>query len=200
MDDDGRGDVELLRASRVGDAGATDALVARYRPRVRAQARGWSLPGADPEDVVGEAFVGLARALAHHDVDGDVPLGAFVHRCVRAALVDALRAATRHKHRLLTEAAPLVDVDPAGTAARPTCRAALAGPTHDPEQRLLAAERLRAVAGGLAHLSSVERDVVRLRAGGYPPAEVARRTGRGPRGVDNAWQRARRRLEPLAAA
>ena len=199
MDHDPRPDAELLVASRSGDPGAADVLVARYRPRVRAQASAWSLPGADPDDVVGEAYVGLARALARFDVDGDVPLGAFVHRCVRAALVDALRTATRHRHRLLTDAVRPADVVASPSSPGAGRLAAVAGPAHDPEQRLLAAERLRAVADALLTMSAVEADVVRLRARGHSPAEVARRTGRDARGVDNAWQRARRRLEPLAS-
>ena len=193
-----RSDVELLRASRAGDPEAGRLLVERYRPRVRALARSWSLPGAEPDDVVGEAYVGLARALADHDLESDVPLGAFVHLCVRAALTDALRGATRRKHQVLTDAEPLEPrrVDDDGPARS---RVPAAGPGHDPEARLLAAERLRAVVAGLAGLSPVERQVVRLRAAGWAPAEVAARTGRGARGVDNAWQRARRQLEPLAA-
>ncbi len=195
-------DEDLVTAARAGDDGALEELMLRYGGLARARARRCFLVGADHDDVVQEAMIGLYLAVRAFDPDRGRSFGAFADVCVSRQLVTAIRTATRHKHGPLNDYVslqrPLADD---GGAPR-TLGDTLAAPeSTDPAEQLVAAEQVGDLQRHVGRvLSDLEVEVLRLHADGVGYAEIAGRLQRGAKSVDNALQRIRRKVGDHVAA
>lgn len=83
---------------------AAPALFARHRRIALGIAAEYRIPGMDPDDVRQEAMLGLWEAARNHD-PARGPFPPFARTIVERRCVDLLRAAGRHKQRILTDAA-----------------------------------------------------------------------------------------------
>ncbi|MPY99714.1 MAG: sigma-70 family RNA polymerase sigma factor [Actinophytocola sp.] len=160
-------DAVLVEWARSGDDRALGELLRRYTPRVRRQASHYFLAGGggDRDDLVQEGMIGLYKAV--HDYTGSkgVPFAPFVELCVKRQLISAVRAATRFKHALLSDAAVLTD---------------------------------HTEAHSVAELSALERGALRLHLDGLSLKESAEALRTRSKAVDNALQRARRKMHAWA--
>ncbi len=193
-------DEELVRRARAGQEAALHRLLLRHQRLARARARSYFLAGAEPEDVVQEAMIGLYAAVRDFDPDRGVSFRAFAETCVVRHIVTAVRAASRHKHRPLNQYVPLHR--PVSSADDgPTVAETVLAPFADPAEHLLFAERVRELdrhAG--AALSGLEAEVMRLHLDGLGYQEIAAVVRRPAKTVDNALQRAKRKLAAHLAA
>lgn len=177
------------RAGR-GDDRALRELLHRYGSRARGLASRYFLPGGDSEDLIQEAMIGLYKAICDFDAGRGVPFAAFADMCMKRQLISAVRAGTRLKHAVLADAAELTE------HAEATCRSALTG---DPVRVALARETLGELKGFLdGELSSLERGALWLHLDGLSLQESAARLSTRPKAVDNALQRARRKMHAWA--
>src|SRR5665213_1304869 len=97
----------LLVAAQRGDLGAQEELVRRYEPLVQRVVWKLRVPrGCDREDLAQEARIGLLAAIrAWRPERGPFP--AFADRCVTNQALLALKAASAHKHQVLSLAVSL---------------------------------------------------------------------------------------------
>lgn len=158
-----------------------DAAVREWAPVAEAVARGFFFPGADREDVDQEALIGLWKGL--RDFNGTGVKGAFLGMAVRRHLIEKTRQARREKHRPLTEAVRHATNEDGDTV---------------PAVDLLPAQRsLEGFAPNLLsmidHLPLFERRACIGVAIGMEYRELG-----APKAIDNALQRARRKLRGAA--
>jgi RNA polymerase sporulation-specific sigma factor len=195
-------DEELVARARSGDDEALDALLRRHEPLARRHARAHFLTGADHDDVVQEAMIGLYLAVRGFDPDRGASFRSFADVCVARQLVTAIRTATRRKHGPLNDYVslhrPVGDDDgDSRTLGDTLCAPALA----DPAEQLVAAESVVELQRHVRRvLSDLEVDVLRLHADGVGYREIAGRLRRGAKSVDNALQRIRRKVEDHVVA
>jgi RNA polymerase sporulation-specific sigma factor len=181
-------DAALVGMAHGGDERALCALLDRYRPLVRSRCARYYLQGADRADVVQEGMIGLYKAVRDFDPALGHEFAAFATRCVERQVITAVRSAARSKHQPLTRAEPIETPAAAGAALTPAA--------DDPEA--LAVAGLQGAAIGrwcAAHLSDVEREVLRHHLLDLSYVEIGVRTGLSAKGVDNAVQRIRRKLQ-----
>src|SRR3954468_23473862 len=169
----------LIRAARRGDATAQSRILAEYEPMMQRVARRLYLPGSEPEDVAQEARLALLDATRAWDPDCGVPFNNFAWLCATREARNALRAARRHKHHLLTTATALDVADTTALAAgdpppgheavahrrqrvRPITRACTDSGDLDPVAKTLARERLRDITARARTLSPLEHRVLAL--------------------------------------
>ncbi len=189
-------DAELVARARCGSAEALRQLLDAYRPLARARARSYFLAGADREDVVQEAMIGLLSAVRGFDPSREASFATFAELCITRQILTAVKTAARQKHGPLNDYVPLSPADPApGRGDRGLVRALRRTPAQDPAELVLNRERLAALQSHVdVALSDLELDVLRLHVEGRSHAEIADGLGRDPKAVDNALQRARRKL------
>src|SRR4051812_10279844 len=96
-------DGRLADRAAQGDSLAFAVLLGRHGDLVRAASARYFLPGHDRADVEEEAALGLYRACLDFRPERGVPFRAFADLCVRRAVLTALTAARRAKHRPLNE-------------------------------------------------------------------------------------------------
>ena len=210
----------LILAARRGDATAQARILAKYEPMMRLIARRLYLPGGEPDDLAQEARMGLLDAMRRWDPARGVPFSNFAWLCSTREARNAVVAARASKHHLLTTAMPLGVAD--GSAkdghtagetpldfqanaerrrrVRTTAPASASGGDHDPVAKTVAREQLRALIARTRTLSPLERRALMLATNDQTHNEIAATLHVRVRAVNNALQRARRKLhEPIAA-
>lgn len=183
-----RRDDLLAAAARRGCEQSLRHLVDGYRPMVHALARTRFLPGGERDDLVQEGMIGLWHAIRDHDpVRG--PFGPFARLCVDRQMWGAVTRANRRRHQPLQEAAtyePWMDVPAEGA---------------DPAVMNVVDESVRAIRAMVhAALSDLERETVIRYARGESYEEMAAAMSVHRKRIDNALQRARRKITELREA
>jgi RNA polymerase sporulation-specific sigma factor len=192
----------LISAAAGGDREAQHRLLVLYEPMVRYIVRGLYLPGGEREDLAQEARVGLFEAARDWDPAHHVPFRCFAWLCAASQVRMAVTAANTHKHLLLTTACSMQrlirserpEFVDGGDDAFPGTSPAAGSPQEDPVAKVLAREELGGILGRVHTLSELERRALAVATAGHPYREIARALGIRVRAVNNALQRARRKL------
>jgi len=187
-------DEELVRRLRAGEDTALSELLDRYRGLARGRARSYFLVGADREDLMQEAMIGLYKAVRDFNEGVGVPFSSFAEICITRQLLTAIKAASRKKHGPLNSYVSISTPAPreavAVAAELPT------GTRSDPAELVISAERLRALQRHLDEaLSDLEIEVLRLYVDGKTYLEIATTLDRQVKSVDNALQRIKAKLD-----
>lgn len=156
-----------------------DELVRQWLPfACNVASRDYFLPGGDRDDVRQEAAIALLSAIRSYDKETGTPFSAFLVMVVRRRMSTMIRLAHGLKHQALNS---FTELNPETTAGS-------VDPAVLAEQR----ETLRRFAE--CPLTPLERRAVALTAVGATYEEV----GGSTKSVDNALQRARKKLREAA--
>ena len=183
-------DAVLCSLAASGDRAAEEALVLRFGRLVRACARPYFLAGGDSEDLIQEGMIGLLKAIREYDSRRS-SFKTYAELCIRSRLLSAIQMATRDKHLPLNTYIPFEH--PLFSEHEQPLLAAQ--DWQNPEALIIGKEDLRELLQTLyAQLSSFEAEVLDLYLNGLSYAEIAVRTGKQTKSVDNAVQRIRRKV------
>jgi RNA polymerase sporulation-specific sigma factor len=182
----------LARLAHAGNELAFDQLARTLAGFVTGEARRVYVPGADHDDVRQEALLALYEAVRAWDSQRQpfVPFARFV---IRRQLATMIKTALRRKQQ------------PLNTALR--FEALVADGGHEltlgditpslepsPHERLVQREQLQRLTAAASRLSELERHALGGRLSGVPYVALGEQ-----KTIDNAIQRARRRLREVAA-
>lgn len=192
---DGASDEDLVDLVRGGDDAALGELLDRYRRFARSKARSYFLVGADREDIVQEAMIGLYKAVRDYEPAHQSSFRSFAELCVTRQILTAIKTATRQKHVPLNSYVSFdrpYDDDPSRTVGE-----SLAVENDaDPLAILIASDELAQLRETFEEiLSGLEAEVLQLYVEGRSYQEIAESLGRHVKSVDNALQRIKRKLE-----
>jgi RNA polymerase sporulation-specific sigma factor len=182
-------DEQVVCRARTGDRRAVEHLLSRYRGLVEGKARSYFLSGADHEDVVQEGMIGLYKAIRDYRAERLVRFRAFAEVCVTRQIISAVKSATRQKHLPLNQYVPLYR-----TAGEE--EALLVDAHSDEPEAVVLNRRLTDYLEqyGPTELSDLENRVIRFRLEGKSYQQMASELKCGPKCVDNALQRAKRKI------
>lgn len=193
----GLSDEDCVCRAKSGDSKATEILFIRYKSLVERQARVYFVAGADHEDVIQEGMVGLWKAIRDFRSDRLARFAPFAELCVTRQIITAVKTATRHKHGPLNgyvslnrsvseeEEGALIDLLPDQCSA-------------NPEELMLRKRLPRNLPEALRkNLSSLELRVLRSYLSAKSYGEIARELRCGTKAVDNALQRAKKKIKRL---
>jgi RNA polymerase sporulation-specific sigma factor len=194
---DEQSDEQLISLHREGDGRAMDALLTRYRNFARSKARSYFLVGADKEDIVQEAMIGLYKAVRDFSADRETSFRAFADVCITRQIITAIKMATRQKHIPLNTYVSLSK--PLATDEEPDRALMDVLQPHevtDPAELVISSEELRSMKLAFAEiLSDFEIEVLHLYVEGKSYQEIAALLRRQLKAVDNALQRIKRKVE-----
>ena len=192
-------DGKLVRLAQSGDNDAMEQLCAEYKDTVRMLARPYFLIGADRDDLIQEGMIGLYKAVRDYEPGHDMSFRSFAELCIVRQIITAIKQATRKKHVPLNtyisfykatddeNERTLIDTMP---AAR----------TDNPEELIISRESMTDMTKMLdTMLTPLEKNVLELFLEGRSYQEIAAVLGRGPKTVDNALQRIKKKLEAYIA-
>jgi RNA polymerase sporulation-specific sigma factor len=184
----------LLDAAKRGDRAAESRLLALYEPMVRCITAALYLPGGERDDLDQEARVGILQAIRDWDRDRGVPFRCFAWLCAAREARMAVNAARARKHQPLNRARPLHPVDGEDGPSPQDTIAATGRPDEDPVAKTLGRERLRRILDRVPSLTDLERGALALSASHHTRHQSASKLGVRERAVNNALQRARKKL------
>jgi len=189
-------DRELIARYRAGDDAAMEGLLRRYSGYVRYFARRYSLMGGDAQDLIQEGMIGLFFAVRAYDEARDASFKTFASSCIQSKLFSALKMDARGKNQPLNHSipleAPLFDSNPAQTILA-QCAASVSG---DPVEHVIGDEAFKELTQALhGLLSPFEAQVLDQYLEGHSYQEIAEKTARPRKSIDNAIQRIRRKLD-----
>ena len=188
-------DEELQAKVIDGDRTAEDALAQRYSRLVRICARPYFLAGGDSEDLTQEGMLGLLSAIREYNGSSNASFKTYAELCIKRRIISAVRAAARMKHNPLNDGVSLdqvlSDESQSHTISGELFR-------RIPEEQVLARESESELISTYSRcLSKLEKNILTLYLDGLSYREIAERTGREVKSVDNAVQRIRRKLARL---
>jgi RNA polymerase sporulation-specific sigma factor len=190
-------DEDVVDRARMGDARAAETLFARYRSLIEKQARTYFVAGADHDDVVQEGMMGLWKAIRDFNSDRLPKFAPFAELCVTRQIITAVKTATRHKHGPLNGYVSLnrsLEEDGGNTLLD-----FVADPhSVNPEELMLKPKFPKLVPEALrSELTRLEMLVISLYLDSKTYEEIAHELICGTKAVDNALQRAKKKIKRL---
>jgi RNA polymerase sporulation-specific sigma factor len=190
-------DEDVVDRARMGDARAAETLFARYRSLIEKQARTYFVAGADHDDVVQEGMMGLWKAIRDFNSDRLPKFAPFAELCVTRQIITAVKTATRHKHGPLNGYVSLnrsLEEDGGNTLLD-----FVADPhSVNPEELMLKPKFPKLVPEALrSELTRLEMLVISLYLDSKTYDEIAHELICGTKAVDNALQRAKKKIKRL---
>jgi len=190
-------DEELVDRARSGCVQAAEALLGKYRGLVEGKARTFFLAGAERDDVVQEGMIGLYKAIRDFLPEKCVAFRSFAETCVTRQIITATKMATRKKHHLLNASVSLdapTDETGGSDALEAPSPTMMGGGT--PEQIVLGRDTAREVNARMrSSLSKLECIALSAYLGGRSYHEIAEALRMTPKQIDNALQRAKRKMK-----
>lgn len=171
-------------AETVGENG----LLERYLPMVHSRANAFRQRGVETDDLIQEGVIGLLYAIRAYDHKFGTSFETFAYVCITNRLRSAVATASRKL--------PIVSLDscpPWGENYWDTTQ------EDDPQEIVINREQFGQWLQRVdTCLSGFEHQVIRYYLGGYSYQEIAQLLQSTIKAVDNALQRARRKLRKLS--
>ena len=181
---DSLSDDVLAGYSKNGDDNAFNELVIRYLNKIRFIARKYSAQGYEQNDFVQEGLMSLLYACKTFGAHGGSSFGRYVSLIVERRYISIIRSSQSKK---AVPDAMLIHID--GYDGE------LTDYLGDPEEQLEYKEQLDQVMKRLnALLSAREYEVLMLFASGLSYSKISHKLNISEKSVDNALQRARRKI------
>ena len=171
---------ELTARASSGDSLAREELLSAYMGMVKAVARQYYIVGATCEDVSQEGMIGLYKAVVTYKREKG-RFSAYAYACIKAAVIDAVKAASREKNKALNPSVPLENT--VGLVSDVDITVNLVG------GELMARIKNR--------LSPAEEEIFSMWAEGMSYAEIAKELGKTVKNVDNAVQRIKKKAKAV---
>lgn len=173
----------LIVLAQKGDVGATDKVLDAYRPLAKNVARSYYLKGADKEDVLQIATIGLFRAVQTYRFDCNTSFKTYATNCMRNLLLDEIRKSKPN------ESEPLAIDDFEDMLA-----------TVSPENAFIEKENSENLEHMLEDiLKPMEADVLKLYMESLSYEEIALQLGIERKKVDNTLYSVKKKLRNLTA-
>lgn len=175
---------ETVYAARYGDKAAMNELISAFAPTVESIASGYV--GRCPmtrSDLIQEGMIGLLGSVYGYDPDEGVRFETFATVCISNRIKSVVRNQLRSKHMPLNG---YVDID----------GVEISDDMSDPQTMIIMQERFEDLSESIEKkLTDLEKDVLRLHIGGHNYSSIAEMLSISVKSVDNALQRARKKLK-----
>lgn len=172
-------------------------LAHQFRQIIYAQASRYYLPGGDIEDLYQWGLLGLYKAVMHYDETSSYSFDFIAKINIKNMIKSAITMANRKKHLAINQAFPLYHGGLLPTAGLPALSESLPADQRspDPLDVLIAQEAVHTIMTFIeTKLSTNEQAILQLYLQGYKQRHISETLNFDIKAVDNAIQRARKKL------
>lgn len=189
-------DAQLAAEAQAGDVAAEEALIRKYSGLVKSKTKAYFIMGADENDVMQEGMIGLMKAVRKYEPSKKASFATFADVCVTSQIISAIRTADRIKHKPLNTSVSLsnpVEQDGVeGITLEDTLKASMA---DSPEEIVVLKDVTYYILNNDDNIfSNLEMKVIGETIKGYSYDQVAQRLGKSRKQIDNALQRAKKKV------
>ena len=96
-------DNQLILLAKNGDENALDFLMKKYKKLASKLSRSYFLVGAESEDLLQEAMIGLYKAYVSYDINSKASFATFARMCIVRNIQTAVKTANRRKNQILNQ-------------------------------------------------------------------------------------------------
>ncbi|MFA0816696.1 MAG: sigma-70 family RNA polymerase sigma factor [Anaerofustis sp.] len=171
-------------------------LVIRYKKFINFKTRSYFIAGADKDDVFQEGLIGLYNAVNAYEESRNASFGTFAVLCITRQIQSAVKMASRKKHTPLNGYISLWGDDKETEDLKEKYGLTASDPSQDPEEILMKkelSERVMYVIENL--LSEKEKSLYLDFINGNSYREISQKHKQDMKAIDNAIQRARKKIE-----
>lgn len=188
-------DEEVILLAQKKDSDAENYLLEKYREMAKNKAKLYYIIGADSEDVIQEAMIGLFKAIRSHNPERTASFRTYAVYCINNQIISAIKKANRDKHQLLNNSFSLENKI-GGNEENPKINHILkASEDTDPEAFLLIKEVVEYIKDDTHNLfSDFESKVLREKIKGNSIKDISKKFHKSPRSVTNAVQRIKKKV------
>ncbi len=193
-------DEELIDLAKNGDEMALDFLLDRYKVLASKIARSYFLVGAEYEDLLQEAMIGLYKAYISYDKNSKASFSTFARTCITRNVQTAVKTANRKKNQILNSSISLTNQGGLQKQGDEDEDITLIIPSNSltPDEKLIESETLQSIKEKIKQcLSKFELDVLVLYLQGYSYTQIAQKLNLTNKSIDNALSRIRHKLSFL---
>ncbi len=174
----------VLASARQGDSAAFNSLALEYESIIAAKASLAHTKGVDFEDLLQEGYMALFNAVKTYSPQAGASFKTYATVCIGNRIASVARNHGSSKNRPLRNYSELEDDEMAADS------------NYEPEFAVFARDRVETIYKNMAQLLSETENCVLLHyLSGKSYAEISREFGITEKSVDNALQRARRKLK-----
>lgn len=186
----GCSDEELITRIHQDEDGVMDYILDKYKPLVRKNANALYLIGGDTDDLIQEGMIGLFKAIRDYETDKEASFYHFAELCITRQMYTAVEASQRKKHAPLNSYVSLYD--DSREDGMVLADVLTGEQDENPEHMLIDRENLSQKLRVFSEcLSKMEKQVFDYMLEGLNYRQIAEKTGKTPKSIDNAIQRMR---------
>ncbi len=175
---------KLLLKAREGDSAAFNSIAKEYEGLIVAKASLAHSKCVDFEDLLQEGYMALFNAVRTFSPEAGAAFRTYASVCIGNRIASVARDHGSSKNRPLREYSALEDDEMAADS------------NYEPEFAVFARDRMRLINDNMSIvLSDTENRVIRLFLSGRSYSDIAEELNMNEKAVDNALQRARRKLK-----
>ena len=175
---------DVVYAARYGDKAAMNELISAFAPTVESVASRYV--GKCPmtrSDLIQEGMIGFLGSVYGYNADEGIKFETYATVCITNRIKSAVRNQLRNKHMPLNGYVDIDDVN-------------ISDYQSDPQTIMDMQDRFEDLSEGIENkLTHLEQDVLRLHIGGHNYSSIAEMLSISVKSVDNALQRARKKLK-----
>ena len=184
-------DENLINLSKT-DNNALAFLIYKYDKLVKSICRPYYLVGGDTEDLIQEGMIGLFNAI--NTYNGTTLFSTYAYRCVKNSVLTAVNRSNCNKNKPLNNFISLSISDSNDIEKN----VLITDFNSNPEENFLKQENEIELLNKIKNnLSSLEEKILYEFLNGYSYQEIADKTNKNVKAIDNAIQRIRKKLKKV---
>lgn len=187
-------DEELIEKTRLGDLGAQNYLLEKYRTLVSMKANRFFLIGAESDDMLQEGMIGLFKAIQSFDLEKNNSFKTFANLCIERQLITAIKTSNRQKHIPLNSSFSLNSSAFDDNDDTTVLEVLETDFVEDPLDTITKREYMEFVESRIdKNLSKFEKQVLEKYIQGESYVDIAEKLNSPVKSIDNAIQRIRKK-------
>jgi RNA polymerase sporulation-specific sigma factor len=174
---------------------AMETLFERYKPLLSKITRSYFLLGADQDDLMQEAMIGLYKAVVSFNANQQTSFKTFASLCVKRHVLDAIKKSNAQKHKALNDS---VMFSQCFSGLDDENEEFLFEPYEQSQQSIEQTENFEQMIKTIqSKLSKLEFQILTQYLKGQTYAQIAQKLSINSKSVDNALTRIKKKLQFL---
>ncbi len=191
-------ETEIIRQAQQGERFAIEYLINENMDIVYSKAKYFFIKGLDKDDVIQEGMVGLYKAIRDYKINREASFRGFSQLCVHRQLVSAIKKANRQKHMPLNNSTSIDNTLDYDNEKGRSFNEILPDKRVNLEESFVNKELLKMIMEDIAdELTELEHNVFLEYLQNKSYAEISNMLEINLKTVDNALQRARKKMERI---
>lgn len=183
--------LQTIKNAQQGNEIAIQEIFFKFKDIIQMRTKNYFFYGGDRDDVIQEAMIGLLKAINGYDETKTASFTTFAILCIKRQIISAIKSSNAGKNKILNMAILTPESEDNSNITYSTKSFNF----YNPEEILMSKEKFKELNKYLkTNLSKMENEIFEYMLAEMKYKEIAEKTGRDPKSVDNSIQRIKKKL------